>query len=106
MHNKRIGRDDLLKIEVFRLENLVLITEADAFFSGLVPLRRRHGALTQALAAIAVVPVDVIAHPVVVASRPAVAEATIRRARMIAASVIMTVATVTALEARTIVTAK
>lgn len=89
MHNKRMGRDDTLKIEVsFHpafLERVVLLTQ----FSGLA----HHHLLLGALSAVAVrIGIVVVVAALLVAGRrvPAAALATTPRARMIAATATVT----------------
>ena len=102
MHNKRIGRDDILKIEVSLLNSRVapvLPSDANTFLSGLVLPRLRHGGLTAARgsALLAALP------RVVVLQALAAALAIIPLVRMIAASA--TVIGITTATAATLATA-
>ena len=102
MHNKRIGRDDLLKIEVCLLRRAARqrLTED----SGPVLPRRLPGASTRALLASVVsgapaVRVAVSAPRVAAAHPHAAAGATTPHARTTVVSATMTAVTATALEA-------
>lgn len=54
MHNKRIGRDDVLKIEVCALESSLRVNPSNMYSSGLVRLPQPLGALTLVVTAIGV----------------------------------------------------
>ncbi len=99
MHNKRIGRDDLLKIEASaflacKYQGRLLMVN-----SGLVPPRLPPGALTLALA-VMLAPAVVIALLVGDAAhlRRVADEEITRRARMIAVTATMRDVTVTAID--------
>jgi hypothetical protein len=100
MHNKRIGRDDLLKIEV-SIHYQLLITPRSLVHSGLALLRLLPGALTLAVTLPPALSVEVIAtvDPAVIALLVVAVAASLQPVAEITLHARMTVETVTTSDA-------